>query len=151
MSMARRNIIAGVVMLAVSIGYGVLTAGLPDRSLPDTPGPAFLPTLITLGLLVLSVALLIRGVVDARRESGGADRYGVPARGWIALAGFAVYVGLLPSLGFVAASVLFFAGLMWLYGERNKILIGLTSILVPVVLFYLFTAGFQILLPRGPW
>ena len=49
-----------------------------------------------------------------------------------------------------AASVLFFAGLMWLYGERNKILIGLTSILVPVVLFYLFTAGFQILLPRSP-
>ena len=39
---------------------------------------------------------------------------------------------------------------MWLYGERNKILIGLTSILVPVVLFYLFTAGFQILLPRSP-
>ena len=150
MTMARRNIIAGAVLLAVSIGYGVLTAGLPDRSLPDTPGPAFLPTLIALGLVVLSAALLIHGVLEERRGSGGAAGYGVPARGWIALAGFVVYVGLLPSLGFVLASLFFFAGLMWLYGERNKILIALTSVLVPVVLFYLFTAGFQILLPRGP-
>lgn len=150
MSMARRNIIAGAVLLAVSVGYGVLTAGLPDRSLPDTPGPAFLPTLIAAALLVLSSALLVRGVVEARQASKEAPGYGVPARGWIALAGFAVYVGLLPSLGFVPASIPFFAGLMWLYGERNKLLIGLTSILVPVVLFYLFTAGFQILLPRGP-
>ena len=99
---------------------------------------------------MLSVALLVGGVIEARRESEGTDGHGVPTRGWIALAGFAVYVTLLPSIGFVAASVLFFAGLMWLYGERNKILIGLTSILVPVVLFYLFTAGFQILLPRSP-
>ena len=150
MNMAQRNIIAGTVLLMVAIGYGILTANLPDRSLPDTPGPAFLPTLITIGLLVLSVALLVGGVIEARQESKGTDGHGVPTRGWIALAGFAVYVTLLPSIGFVAASVLFFAGLMWLYGERNKILIGLTSILVPVVLFYLFTAGFQILLPRSP-
>ena len=106
--------------------------------------------MITIALLVLSLALLIRGVIEARQESEDAGGYGVPARGWIALAGFAVYVALLPSLGFVPASIPFFAGLMWLFGERNKSLIGLTSIFVPVVLFYLFTAGFQILLPRGP-
>jgi len=151
MTMARRNILAGALLLALGLGYAILTAGLPDRSLPDTPGPAFLPWLITAGWLVLSTALLVRGLIDARGESTHGSGYRVPARGWAALAGFVAYLVLLPMLGFVASSVAFFAGLMWLYGERNRILIVVTAILVPVALFYLFTAGFQILLPRGPW
>ena len=150
MSMAQRNLLAGAVLLAIGLAYGALTTGLPERTLPDTPGPAFLPWIITAAWLVLSAALLAHGLIAASNESKDAG-YRVPAKGWVALAGFVVYVGLLPWLGFVAASALFFAGLMWLYGERNRLLIALTSLIVPVVLFYLFTAGFQILLPRGPW
>ena len=148
---ARRHILAGAVLLATGCAYGALTAGLPARSLPDTPGPAFLPWLITAGWLVLSLALLVRGLVETRRASAEAAGYRVPARGWIALVGFVAYVVLLSRLGFVVSSVAFFAGLMWLYGERNRIVLALTSVAVPVVLFYLFTAAFQILLPQGPW
>lgn len=151
MTMARRNILAGAVLLVIGLVYGILTAALPDRSLPNTPGPAFLPWLITAGWLVLSAALLVRGLIEAREESEEASGYQIPALGWPALLAFVAYLALLPALGFIATSVLFFAGLMWLYGERNKFLVLAASILVPVTLFYLFTAGFQVLLPRGLW
>jgi hypothetical protein len=149
--MARRNVLAGVVLLAIGLGYGVLTAGLPDRSLPGTPGPAFLPWLITAGWLALSTALLIQGLLGGDKKSKDAIGYCMPAQGWPALVGFAAYLLLLPTLGFIVASILFFAGLTWLYGERNKLLTSLTATIIPIVLFYLFTAGFQVLLPRGPW
>ncbi len=56
--LARRNVIVGAVLLVIGVAYGLMTASLPDRSLPNTPGPAFFPWLITGGLLVLSTALL---------------------------------------------------------------------------------------------
>ena len=148
--MVRRNVLAGVVLLAIGLGYGVLTAGLPDRSLPGTPGPAFLPWLITAGWLALSTALLVQGLLGGGKKSDVIE-YRIPAQSWLALVGFAAYLLLLPTLGFIVASILFFAGLTWLYGERNKLLIALTAIIIPIVLFYLFAAGFQVLLPQGPW
>lgn len=149
--MARRNVLAGMVLLAIGLGYGVLTADLPDRSLPGTPGPAFLPWLITAGWLALSTALLVRGLLGGGKNSPDVIEYRIPAQGWPALVGFAAYLLLLPTLGFIVASILFFANLTWLYGERNKLRIVLPAIIIPIVLFYLFTAGFQVLLPRGPW
>jgi len=149
--MARRNVLAGMVLLTIGLGYGVLTADLPDRSLPGTPGPAFLPWLITAGWLALSTALLVRGLLGGGKNSPDVIEHRIPAQGWPALVGFAAYLLLLPTLGFIVASILFFANLTWLYGERNKLRIVLPATIIPIVLFYLFTAGFQVLLPRGPW
>ena len=55
--MAGRNLLAGCGLLAFSLAYGVLTTGLPDRTLPNTPGPAFFPWFITGSLVILSAAL----------------------------------------------------------------------------------------------
>ena len=148
--MARRNIIAALVLIAVGAWYAFLTAGLPERTLPNTPGPSFFPGLIAGALLVLSACLLGQGMV--MRRAGAAGRAGdrrpsVYRAG--ALVWFAAYLAALPHLGFVVASVPFFAGLMLLYGGRGLAWLAGGSIGVPVVLFYLFREAFQILLPQG--
>lgn len=148
---ARRNVLAGAVLLGAGLTYAYLTAGLPTRSLPDTPGPAFLPCLIAAGWIVLAAALLLRGLAGAHSAPAEPTGYRISARGWVALAAFLAYLLVLPMSGFIAPSVAFFATLAWLYGERNKIILALAAIAVPTLLFYLFTLGFQILLPRGPW
>ena len=56
---------------------------------------------------------------------------------------------LLPSLGFVAANVPFFAVLMAIYGERRPVWLALGSVGVSLVLFFLFRELFQIRLPAG--
>ena len=41
--MRRKNIIAAVAIILLTVVYATLTAQLPTRSLPDTPGPTFFP------------------------------------------------------------------------------------------------------------
>ncbi len=149
--LARRDAIVGAILLVIGVVYGLMTASLPDRSLPNTPGPAFFPWLITAGLLVLSVALLARPLtVDGYGSSqASSDRF--VYRRVVFLIWFGVYLVMLPYAGFLPASVPFFVGLMWLYGERNRVALTLATIIIPACLFYLFRLGFQILLPAGVW
>ena len=148
--MVQRNLIAGCVLLTCSLAYGFLTIQLPDRGLPNTPGPAFFPWLITGLLTILSAALLVQGL---RGQGGSAQAAPSPVapRGWLALGVFVVYLFLLPMLGFVTASIPFFAVLTLLYGQQNGVLVVLTAVAVPVLLFVVFRYGFQMLLPRGVW
>jgi hypothetical protein len=144
--MRNRNVVAALVLIALGVIYGYLTAGLPKRSLPDTPDPSFFPWIITASLLALSVALLVQGLRGPRSVPNLAGGLRAPA---VFLTLFAVYVAALPFTGFVIASVPFFAGLMWLYGERRRGLIGVVSIALPLILVLVFRHGLQIPLPTG--
>ena len=149
--LARRDVIVGAIVLIIGVAYGLMTASLPDRSLPNTPGPAFFPWLITGGLLVLSVALLSRSLTVDGSESPQASSDRLAYRRVLFLLWFSVYLVILPYAGFLAASVPFFVGLMWLYGERNRLALTLATIIIPASLFYIFRLAFQILLPAGVW
>lgn len=149
MRMAWRNILAAAALLAFSAWYAWLATGLPERSLPNTPGPSFFPLLIVAFIALLSAALLYKGIMGLRTQEKS-TRDGVPTRtAWFMLAAFAIYLTLLPVAGFILASIGFFAVLMLLYGERRPAVIALASTGVTVLLFLIFRYGFQIVLPRG--
>ena len=40
---------------------------------------------------------------------------------------------------------------MALYGERRPVIVLAAAILIPLMLFVVFSTGFQVLLPRGAW
>ena len=149
--MAQRNLIAGIILTALGIFYGILTTGLPNLSLPGTPGPTLFPWLITTGWLVLSLALLFFGALGIRNKPKKTRKNSTTKKPCIAVITFLTYLILLPLIGFILSSTFFFAGLMWLYGERHKTKIMLTSMVIPIIIFYFFTAGLGILLPSGPW
>jgi hypothetical protein len=147
--MRSRNVSAALVLILLGLGYGFLTAGLPKRSLPDTPDPSFFPWIITASLLILSVALLVQGLRARRGAREGADTAGGLRAPTVFLTLFVAYVAVLPVAGFVIASVPFFAALMWLYGERRWSWIGIVSVALPVLLVLVFRHGLQIPLPTG--
>ena len=149
--MARRELAAGLVLIALGLWLAVLTAALPARSLPDTPGPAFFPWVIVVLLGVLATALAIRGVrgLRAAKSGDGVHPGGLRRHHLIGLAWFAVFLAVLPVVGFVVGAIPFFAGLMVLYGSRRAVPILLGSVVVPVALFLLFRGVFLIPLPRA--
>ncbi len=150
--MGARNILAAIVLIVLGIGYGVLAARLPTRQIDQTTEPSFFPFVVVACVLALSTALLVQGI-RARANEAATGATALPRDGRaraVAAFGLAVaYLALLPSLGFLAANIPFFAGLMILFGERRPIWIAAGALGVPVVLFYLFRDVFQILLPAG--
>ncbi|NJN40211.1 MAG: tripartite tricarboxylate transporter TctB family protein [Gammaproteobacteria bacterium] len=144
-----KNIAAALVLIALGIGYGYMTAGLPRRSLPNTPDPSFFPWIITGCLLLLSVILLVQGLA-ARRRAQDAGASALPLRTpAVFLVVFAAYVAVLPYAGFLLTSVPFFAILMVLYGERRWIAVAAWALSVPVLMVLVFRHVFQVPLPRG--
>jgi len=147
--MRTKNIAAALVLIALGIGYGYLTAGLPKRSLPNTPDPSFFPWIITGCLLLLAGLLLVQGLAAPRKgpeDAVNAPPLRAPA---VFLVVFALYVAVLPHAGFLAASVPFFAVLMALYGERRWRVIAAASLTVPVILVLVFRHVFHVPLPKG--
>ena len=96
--MAQRNLIAGVILTALGIFYGLLTVGLPHLSLPGTPGPTLFPWLITTGWVVLSSALLLFGMLGVRNQSKETEKRSVPKKPFIVLIAFLAYLPYFRSL-----------------------------------------------------
>ncbi len=146
--MRNKNIIAAIVLIAFGVFYGFLTANLPDRSLPNTPSPAFFPWIITAVILVLSVWLLVRGMRQPKVESEPIDVAKLKLAA-AAMVFFLLYLAVMPILGFVLATLPFFAAMMVLYGEKRPIWIGSGAIGVTAVLYIVFRHGFGVFLPQG--
>ncbi|MDA0784710.1 MAG: tripartite tricarboxylate transporter TctB family protein [Proteobacteria bacterium] len=145
--MRRRNIIAAVVLLALGAVYGVLTAQLPVRSLPDTPGPPFFPWINTIVILALSATLLVQGwmAADGPLPPQAAGR----RRASWALGVFVVYLAILPGFGFILATAPFFAALMLLFGETRALRVAAGALIATGLLYLLFRHGFNVYLPTG--
>ena len=147
--MRSKNIGASLILMILGIGYGILTTQLPERTLPNTPGPPFFPWILTAGLLILSVSWFLASL---KMGAGGSlfsekKEYLVyPALGLIS---FLTFLALLPYLGFLLGGIPFFAALMVISGERRPLWVAFFSIAIPVTLFFLFREGFLILLPQG--
>ena len=151
MPLASRDIIAAIGLLIFSALYAWATFYIPDRTIPNTPGPSFFPFVIITVVGILSLALLIKGISGLRTGEGGQFQESAARLPALTMGVFFIYLVLLPWVGFLIASVVFFAVLMVLYGGREPVKIVIWSLAVPIGLFVIFTEAFQILLPRGPF
>jgi hypothetical protein len=147
--MGPRNIVVALVLIAIATGYGFMAAGLPERTMPNTPGPSFFPWLITIVIGGLATALLWQGARAMQGVSFGTGLGGIDRKAALMLVIFAVYLGLLPIAGFLLASIPFTAALILLFDGRNRLVVLAGSIGMPVLLYYLFREIFSILLPAG--
>ncbi len=146
--MRRKNIIAAIVLMAFAVVYGGLTAFLPVRTLPNTPDSAFFPWIITVIIAALSFWLLVRGLKQEPTEPRSEEKPDRRLAVW-ALGVFAVYLALMPKLGFILATLPFFAIMMFLYGERRAVWIGVGTVSATFLMYVLFRHGFGVFLPRG--
>jgi len=146
--MRKKNIIAATVLIAIALIYGGFTALLPVRTLPNTPDPSFFPWINTMSILVLSVCLLVQGLRQQITTPTPIDNTHRRLAIWV-MGGFVLYLVVMPSLGFILATVPFFAFMMVLYGERRALLVSGAAVAMTFVLYAVFRHGFGIYLPRG--
>jgi len=151
MTMPVKNIIAAITLMIVGIGYGLLAFRLPDRASIGVPGPGFFPELVAGLMVLMSAALLVKGLTGLRQSNMATGQISFPGKPCGLIVWFGLLIYLLPFLGFLIVSIPFFAGIMLQSDPYRFRRFAAGAVLIPVVLYYLFRDGFHILLPSVPW
>ncbi|MEH2507957.1 putative tricarboxylic transport membrane protein [Bradyrhizobium sp. AZCC 1578] len=153
-----RDSLAGLIFLAVSLALLVQSFGLPQ--LPLVPvGPGFYPRIVLIFMAVTSAALIVQDLVAPRAEPADVPVPAQPQRayGLVALAFviFALYLVLLPLLGYRIATVLFVAALQATLERpttwRQWAVLAAIAIATSAVTYLVFERYLTVLLPRGSW
>ena len=161
--MPGRNGITGLVCLAISLWLLFLTRGLPPPIMVPI-GAAFYPRVVLSFMAILSVLLITSDwrAQRKRRPLPASSTPGEPAAAppnyRLVLATFvvfALYIVLLPLLGFRIATVLFVAclqvALEWPRAWRRWLLVAAVAIGAALVCDLAFERYLSVLLPRGRW
>lgn len=142
-----QDIYVAVILLALSacLLYNAVTKMSGDA--------AQFPILILLVFIVLSAALLIKGIKDSIDASSGKEplkkqlRFEEIKTPLLAFVFITVYVAMVDKIGFIIPSLIFTAAMMWFNYVRNK----LVCVAVPVglvgFLYVLFTFVLKSRLP----
>ena len=149
-----RSVLTGNVIIVTSIilfSIYVIFIGLQLPTRPDQadPGPGFFPILVGLALILFALIELSR---EYRFNVGDADEPLIDRENLDKIAPpmiiIALYIILMPFLGFFIDSILFLIVLYWYSGVHSNHSIPI-SIGVAVIVFYIFKRIFRIPLPEN--
>jgi hypothetical protein len=150
-----RDTVLGVVGLVLAGLYDRMARQLPESLLADAVGPQGLPRIYALVLGVLSLALIGRSLAAARsRGPAEAVRDGGPRAVWRAgglLALGALYILIVPWLGYVLAIAILIAATTWYQGRTMSPRVVLVSAGGAVLFWLLFVVILGVPHPSGFW
>lgn len=141
------DISAGGILLLLSVA-GYLMAGQFGNENPY--GPDFFPKLILTLLAITSALLVVGAVLKLKKNSESSpiqiDRSTVGKI--LLLVGVLIaYILLFFVAGFIVSTILFLLVAQWIFGVRKLVLLGTVSVVLPIVLYFVFTIAFKIPLP----
>ena len=145
--------------LALSVGVGAIglfflvgSWQIPDAAGYSTVGPAVVPRVVGIVLLVLAGFLVFEvwrgGYRNHDEEAEGNLGMDWSAFAWIS-GGLIAYGLVIETAGFIAASVLLFVATARGFGSRRWRSNVLIALVMAIIIFALFTYGLGLNLPKG--
>jgi putative tricarboxylic transport membrane protein len=156
-----RDGIAGLIGLATSLFLLPFSFGLPK--LPIVPiGPGFYPALVLVFMALASLVLVLQDLVAQRRAPATVSDEPAPVQPkrnyGLVLASFvvvAIYIALLPLLGFRIATALFVAAFQLVLERPTTMRQWAIQLAIAVgtaaVTYLVFERYLSVILPRGSW
>lgn len=117
-------------------------------------GPAFMPKLVGICIIALSVIKLILAYIEGKKSEDKEDKQSIKLDkgGIYTILLIFIYVLILEKVGFIISTILYLflqIQILSKYDEHDIKLKLAISIIAPIVIYILFTKGFQLMLPRG--
>ena len=153
------NLVASVILLVFEIWAYTQTLGFKIVKKAAVQ-PATFPQIMCIGMMIFTVILLIQSVFklkkaddeDPMMEAAGSiniiKNKGVQA-GVLVIVLCLAYAALFEVLGYVLASTIIAAIIMWLIGKRDVKQIALVSVLVPLAMWLVFYKLLTVNIPMG--
>lgn len=146
--------LVGLVLLATGVLTLVATTRIPSaRDGWDVGGPRFVPLVVSVALIALALAFLVRTVVRPDHALAVFAAAEHARTHWptpfLVLASLVGYALLLGRLGFAVATTLFVLLSSWLLGSRDHLRDGIVGLVLGVVVGYAFSRWLGVRLPVG--
>ena len=141
----------GLVILLLGIALGVYSLYQFYTAAVKTSwimSPYLFPLLLSAFTVLVSLSLLLEAVHELRAaaKEDGKGKMNLKNVAVVMLLCIA-YASLLPHLGFIFASMLFLAALIWFLGERKIWLLAAISVVMPLLLYVIFGVLLSVRLP----
>ena len=153
--------IFGMVLSAISLGIFVASFDI-KAMLPMTPGPGFMPRVISVLLFLVSIGIAVEGFLLSRKlrvkvdnpaSEGESRNLQGTMNVFKSMALLGIYVYSMEIVGFLVTTTLyiFFQSLILVEGsKKDKIWkIAATAISVSVITYFIFTKILYLMLPSG--
>ncbi|WP_432357062.1 tripartite tricarboxylate transporter TctB family protein [Sporosarcina sp. UB5] len=141
------DISTGGILLLLSV-IGFVMAGQFGNG--QTYGPDFFPKLILTLLAISATFLMSGGALRLKKEKSlpriQIDRL-VVKKVLLFTALLITYILLFFAAGFIISTILFLFASQWIFGLRNVRLLASVSVVLPILLYFIFTIAFKIPLP----
>lgn len=152
------DFVVSIFFMVLSIAMIIMAQQLPKSKVMDI-GPDFMPTVIGVLILVLSVILLISTIRNfkakaAELEGVEPEKYDYP-RVIISFLLVLVYAFVLKNVGFIICTLVYLPIQMFVLSPEDKrskkdiILYLVIDVIFTIAVYFLFRYGFKILLPAG--
>lgn len=139
------DVLASVLLFIVGVAIVVMSKGLPSAGL-SRYGPGFFPSITGYGLAIVSLILLVEAIRKKKTADTYMDRKSLTDI-IILLAVVLVYSFMLRPLGYIISTVLFLAAILYIFGYRNYIKLGIIALIVPTSIYLLFVQLLSVPLP----
>lgn len=171
--MIKSNVISGVVCFLFGAFVFWLSLSVPPVTLTDNLGGRFFPQIISALFMLASAGLIVTGALGieisggtvagegdaaqaaaqkAKAAATGAAqlRFGPGEKRLLAfVVTMLVYTLVLPLLGYIVASLLTFAVMIMIMGERRPLRVGVGTVSITAMLYLLFAVIFNMNVPEA--
>jgi len=145
--MRRADLLIGLGLLAFAAFYFQQSFTITVGFAADRLGPTFFPRLLALVLAACALALIGRSV-RGRSDPAPLPTVRASLLLWT-IASTIAYVMALSPLGYLIATPLYLAALVWLLGYRSPTGLAGTALGVTAVLYLVFAKALKVLVPMG--
>src|SRR6056297_709500 len=147
----KKNNIIGITGLIISAIYGYGITHLRNPSEIFFAGTTVFPILITIGAVVFSIIILVRGCIQGERADTIEFDPKVLKTMGIYTGIFIIYIWIFNKLGFLISTIFMLTSILFTLnkGKSQRVINLIIGIIFPVICYIIFAKIFTISLPRG--
>lgn len=145
MKVASRDIFLSIVILIFSVSAFLYSNNFANN---EFYGPDFFPKLITISMMILGGYMLVKSLLTFRKSTEAFEfNQQTALKIVLFILLMAGYFLLFFIVGFIISSIIFLIFAQWIFGVKNKLIVIMVSVLVPIGLYLFFTQLFNIPIP----
>ena len=139
------DMIIGIVLLAFLTSLAVHVPAIPEVSRGYPLVLLIISYVMTIWLLVTSV---LKQKKEEKQETQVVEQVKIIVPYCLMIT---VYLVMMSKIGYIASTVLFMIASLIYLKLKNKVVLAVLSVLLTIILYFVFTNFLTVILPRGSW